>query len=67
MEQTISVLMVGRIYEEEEVFKIIEQAIRIISTRVEAHFFFTDSRTKDKVLKIFPKLECYEFKAALNH
>ena len=38
----------------------------MISVRTEARYFFTDARTKDKILKNVEGLDCQEF-VAQNH
>jgi len=53
--------MVGRIYEDEAIFKHIEEALNIITAHTHATFYFTDSRTLNKVTKLHPHITSLEF------
>ena len=59
--------MVGRIFEEEEVFKLIEQAIHVIENQTEATYYITDAKTKQKVLNNNASLNCIEFIPSQHH
>lgn len=48
-------------------FKQIERAIEIILSLSPTLFYFTDSRTKDKVLANHPKAQAKEFIPAQHH
>lgn len=53
--------MVGRIYEDEIIFKHIEEALNIITARTQAAFYFTDARTLDKLTKLHVHITSLEF------
>lgn len=65
---SLAVLMVGRIFEEDEVFKLIEKAIAIIiEVAPDATFYFTDARTHKKVANKHPKVQGKEFVPSQHH
>lgn len=45
-------------------FKLIEEAISIISKRIKADFYFTDSRTQAKVVDQHPGVQSFVFNSA---
>jgi|JI9StandDraft_2_1071091.scaffolds.fasta_scaffold164798_2 NAD kinase len=67
MEPDLAVLMVGRIFEEDLVFKLIEKAIGIILSLSPVLLYFTDARTKDKILEKRPKAAAFEFIPSQHH
>jgi hypothetical protein len=50
----IGVLLVGRIIEEDEVFKIVEKVAAAFVRHGSTHFYLIDAKTHDKMTKLHP-------------
>ena len=57
-ESIFRVLLVGRIYEEDEIFRIIKNAVVEFAKLTPALFYFMDKQTKEKINLILPKERC---------
>ena len=63
----LSVLLSGRIYEEDEVFIIIQKIVkRLLSYSTSTLFFFMDEKTMKKIFSISPSTKCFLFSPTVN-